>query len=306
MKIALFSDVHGRLRIMLRMIQCWQIQHQTMLDGVLLAGDLGCFPDESKFDKATRRWIERDPEEAGFPRYFMRPKAEIEVMLSGDPERGAFSAVTCPILFVAGNHESFDYLAHCEKAGHAPGAPVGTFHVDCYRKIHCIKNGSVVRVQGADGQMVRVGGLWGIEIARDYSPKKISQDAAERLESTGPHGFDVLLTHDAPGHSYIGYRVSDTIARVLEECRPPVHIFGHVHPVNGQHEFHRDPIPTRSWIFEDVGFGKKCDGGLDGTMGILNWPDAATPQACSIELVQDDWLTRMRHRNWRHVWPACV
>ena len=40
MKIALFSDIHGRLRIMLRMVQCWQIAHETHLDAVLLAGDI--------------------------------------------------------------------------------------------------------------------------------------------------------------------------------------------------------------------------------------------------------------------------
>ena len=303
MKIALFSDVHGRLRIVLRMIQCWQIHHQTMLDGALLAGDIGCFPDESKFDKATRRWIERDPEEAGFPKYFMRPKAEIEEAFGGNPERGDLSAVTCPILFVAGNHESFDYLTDCEKSGHAPGAPAGTFPVDCYRKIHCIKNGTVAQVRGGDGHMVRIGGLWGIEIARDCSPKKISQDAAQDLERTGNGGFDVLLTHDAPGHSYTGHRASDTISRVLDACRPPVHIFGHAHPVDGQHEFHRDPIPTRSWIFEDVGFGKNCNGSLEGAMGILTWGTPGLPRGWEVELVQDDWLKSMRHRTWHHVWP---
>ena len=44
MKIALFSDVHGRLRVVLRLIRCWQMAHRTYLDGALIAGDLGCFP----------------------------------------------------------------------------------------------------------------------------------------------------------------------------------------------------------------------------------------------------------------------
>lgn len=303
MKLALFSDVHGRLRIVLRMIQCWQIQHQTMLDGALLAGDIGCFPDESKFDKATRRWIERDPEEAGFPKYFMRPKAEIEEAFTGSPARGAFSAVKCPILFVAGNHESFDYLTDCEKAGHAPGAPAQTFSVDCYRRIHCIKNGAVVRVQGADSQTIRIAGLWGVENAREGSPKKISQQAAQQLQKRGPNGFDVLLTHDAPHHSYTGHAASETISKVLDTCRPPLHVFGHAHPVDGQHEFHRDPIPTWSWIFEDAGFGKDCNGTLTGAMGILTWGSSDLPQGWTIEMVQDDWLKSMRHRSWHHVWP---
>lgn len=303
MKIALFSDVHGRLRIVLRMIQCWQIQHQTMLDAALLAGDIGCFPDESKFDKATRRWIERDPEEAGFPKYFMRAKAEIEESFSGNPERGEFSAVACPILFVAGNHESFEYLADCEKAGHASGAPDGTFPVDCYRKIHCIKNGAVVRVKGGDGQTIRIAGLWGVENASEGSPKKISQTAAQQLQDTDMSGFNVLLTHDAPHHSYTGHAASETISKVLDTCRPPLHVFGHAHPVAGQHEFQKDPIPTRSWIFEDTGFGKKCNGSLEGAMGILTWGIPDSTQGWAVELVQGDWLKSMRHRSWQHVWP---
>ncbi|MDA1087804.1 MAG: metallophosphoesterase [Verrucomicrobia bacterium] len=303
MKIALFSDVHGRLRIMLRMLQCWQIQHQMFLDGALLAGDLGCFPDESRFDKATRRWIERDPEEAGFPKYFMRRKTEVETVFGGAPEHGEFATVKCPILFVAGNHECFDYLVGCERAGHARGAPKQTFPVDCYRKIHCIKNGAIVRVPGADGGSIRIAGLWGIENARNGSPKKISDVAARQIEAAGLNGFDILLTHDAPGHSYTGHAASGTISRILDTCRPPLHVFGHAHPVAGQHEFQKDPIPTHSWIFEDAGFGKKCNGSLEGAMGILTWDVTHSPQGWAAELVQDEWLKRMRHRTWQHVWP---
>jgi hypothetical protein len=46
MKIALFSDVHGHLRIVLHLIRNWQMTHKIHLDGALIAGDLGCFPDK--------------------------------------------------------------------------------------------------------------------------------------------------------------------------------------------------------------------------------------------------------------------
>ena len=45
MKLVLFSDVHGRLRIVLHLIRRWQMAHKIYLDGALIAGDLGCFPD---------------------------------------------------------------------------------------------------------------------------------------------------------------------------------------------------------------------------------------------------------------------
>jgi hypothetical protein len=73
MKVALFSDVHGHLRIVLHLIRNWQIEHNSHLDGALIAGDLGCFPDSSKLDKATRRWVAVDPEQAGFT--VIRPDA---------------------------------------------------------------------------------------------------------------------------------------------------------------------------------------------------------------------------------------
>jgi Icc-related predicted phosphoesterase len=302
-KIALFSDVHGRLRIMLHMLQCWQVQHRTHLDGVLLAGDIGCFPDESRFDKATRRWIERDPEEAGFPRHFMRPKTEIESVFHGVHEHGEFAMVHCPILFVAGNHEDFAYLQECRRSGPARGMPAHTFPVDCYRRIHCIDNGHIVALQGADGCRLRVAGLWGVENSAAGSPKAISKDAASTLCRSGKGSFDVLLTHDAPGHSYTGHAASSTISEVLRACEPPLHVFGHAHPVDGRHEFFADPIPTRSWILEDVCFGKKCDGSLRNAMGILHWDAGRGTPAYRVELVDDEWIGAMRHQSWMHVWP---
>ncbi len=304
MKVALFSDVHGRLRIMLRMVQCWQIAHETHLDAVLLAGDIGCFPDESRFDKATRRWIERDPEEAGFPKYFMRPKADVQTVFRHPHELGPFADVRCPILFVAGNHEDHQYLETCRKKGHVPGMPAHTFPVDCYKRILCIENGYVVTLKVGNGSLLRIAGLWGVENSRPRSPVRISQEAAERLIAAGKDSFDVLLTHDVPHHSYTGHAGSETISSVLSVCKPPLHVFGHAHPVDGRHEFFADPIPTRSWIFEDCGFGKDGSGSLNGAMGILKWPgDNHGRTSGKIELVQDEWLTRMRQRTWKHVWP---
>ena len=304
MKLALFSDVHGRLRIMLRMVQCWQIAHETHLDAVLLAGDIGCFPDESRFDKATRRWIERDPEEAGFPRYFMRPKTDVQTVFIQPHIIGPFAEVRCPILFVAGNHEDFEYLEACRAAVRSAEVPVHTFPVDCYRRILCIENGHVVTVKAGDGHRIRIAGLWGVENSRPRSPARISLEAAERLIAASEDSFDVLLTHDVPHHSYTGHAGSETISTVLRACQPPLHVFGHAHPVDGRHEFFADPVQTRSWIFDDCGFGKDCNGSLLGAMGILTWDtDEVGGFRGNIELIQDEWLKRMRHRTWQHVWP---
>ncbi|NQT91765.1 MAG: metallophosphoesterase [Lentisphaerae bacterium] len=302
MRIALFSDVHGRLRLALHMMQCWQIAHGSKLDAAIIAGDLGCFPDPAKFDRATRRWIERDPEEAGFSAFFVEPKAAVQAMFQEHPEHGELAAVTGPVLFTAGNHEDHAFLLNRQALGSAPGMPKGTFPVDCYGKIHCIRDGVVARFPAGDRNGIRIGALWGIENVPDGDRRKISADAARRLTSDG-NGFDLLVTHDAPQHSYTGHRSSGTISEVIKARKPPVHLFGHAHPVNGQHEFNVPDLLTQSWIFEDVGFGKDCKGSLGGTMGILSWEVEWGEPKWSVEIVQDAWLSQMRHRNWQHVWP---
>lgn len=139
MKIALFSDVHGRLRIVLHLLRYWQIVNNEELDAALIAGDLGCFPEPDKFDKATRRWIERDPREAGFSTYFVRPKSDVQKYLEKKPESGPYSAVRCPILFTPGNHEDYEYLKVRSTLTNVANGPPGTFSVDCYQDNSSIK-----------------------------------------------------------------------------------------------------------------------------------------------------------------------
>lgn len=129
MRIAFFSDVHGHLRLLLHVVRNWQIAHESFINAILVAGDLGCFPDTSKFDRNTRRWIEKDPEEAGFARYFTAPHPAI-TQFHG--ESSDISTVRSPILFVPGNHEDYDYLQKAALNAPSPGAPENTFSVDCY------------------------------------------------------------------------------------------------------------------------------------------------------------------------------
>lgn len=301
MKLALFSDVHGRLRIVLHLMRCWQFAHQTELDGVLIAGDLGCFPDASKFDKATRRWIERDPEEAGFSKYFAHPTAEVQALLAEHPELGKHSAIRGPILFVPGNHEDYDFLHSISGNQKAPGAPNGTYPVDCYQVVHCILNGTIVKVRGRDGQDIRIAGLWGIENTAPDAPYRILPDAAGKLIQQGAGSFDLLLTHDVPCEAY-PQGGSVLITKVIRACRPVFHLCGHAHPVRGQHELKLPDASTQTWLLENVSFGKDGYGTLAGCMAILNWSRTGG----TVELVQDEWLRRMRMKNWQHVLPGIL
>jgi Icc-related predicted phosphoesterase len=299
MNIALFSDVHGHLRILLHMIRNWQIAHSAHLDAALIAGDLGCFPDPSKVDKATKRWIDRDPEEAGFAKYFTTPVAEVARLF--EPELGEFSAVRCPILFVAGNHEDYDYITSASKQAPAPNAPPNTFPVDCYKRVHCVHDGAIVTIPGQHNSRLRIAGIWGIENARADAPYRITPRAVQQLQVGGKQSFDLLLTHDAPAEAY-PFGGSALITQIIRTNYPKIHLFGHVHPIQGRHEFSVNDSPTKSLVFKDLSFGKDGSEGLVGTMGLLEWNDPLS----KIEIVNEDWLKQMRPRNWEQVWAEPI
>jgi Icc-related predicted phosphoesterase len=292
MKIALFSDVHGRLRVILHLIRNWQMAHREYLDGALIAGDLGCFPDLTKVDKATQRWLKNDPEEAGFSLFFSHPHSLVERLFQ--PEYGEFSDVRCCIFFVAGNHEDCAFLNARQQAV----GKTNTFTVDCYQRIHCISDGTIANVHGKDGKKLRVAGLWGIENTSQQAPYKIKTASIQQLESQRQTGFDLLLTHDAPSGTY-PMGGSLLIAKVIKACQPSVHLFGHVHQINSQHEFRTPNCRTRSFIFKDIAFGKKMNENLSGAMAILDWDgeDAHT------SLVTDCWLKQMFYTTWEKILP---
>lgn len=294
MKIALFSDVHGSLRIVLHLVRCWQMTHRAYLDGALIAGDLGCFPDITKVDKATRRWITRDPEQAGFSTYFVHPQPAVERMF--EREHGEFSDVRCPIFFVPGNHEDFDFLNEKRKQS----ARQTTFTVDCYRRFSCIQDGSIICITGHDGKQLRVAGVWGIENTTPNAPYRINPKVVQYLESLGPGHYDLLLTHDAPADaSPIGVG-SKQISGIIGVCKPPVHVFGHVHPAGNQHELQAANSQTRSFILKNVSFGKDRSENLCRALGLLDW-DGTTAK---LSIIADDWLSQMQYHTWQHVLPG--
>ena len=72
MNIAVFADLHGRVLLAFQLCARWERETGEKIDLILQAGDLGAFPDMSRLDKATRRYIEKDPTERGFLDHFCR------------------------------------------------------------------------------------------------------------------------------------------------------------------------------------------------------------------------------------------
>lgn len=142
MRVAVFGDTHGHIRLMLELCRLWQVHNGAHLDLVLQLGDLGFFPGPSNLDRATKRFARKDSEELGFHTYFRRPEplqrdALVERTLGGDP--ASLDTVRCPIIWCQGNHEGFGDLSELTDSG-----PLTA--VDTYDPLMLLRPGHVVEV----------------------------------------------------------------------------------------------------------------------------------------------------------------
>jgi len=53
--ILVFSDPHGRIPLLLKLVCRWQEERGISPDAVLVAGDLGVWPDSDRLDSSTRK-----------------------------------------------------------------------------------------------------------------------------------------------------------------------------------------------------------------------------------------------------------
>lgn len=279
---------------MLQLCRLWQRQHKTKLDGVLICGDLGFFPDLSRLDKATKRFAKRDPEELGFAYYFAWPEpAERDRLVrkilgrSGKPE----DRVGCDILWCKGNHEDFDLLDEVTR-----GADVAT--VDAYDALTFVRCGNVVELAGL--QIASVGGApepFNESGAKGDSRKWVDGKACNQLVG---ESFDVLLSHGSPRN--IGGESdawgSQLLRDLVELNQPAYHFYAH----------HTSAIApatianTKCFWMNDVAFQGARRGKFGqvepGCMGILSWRGENDHE---FNLVSDDWFLGVTGDNWLHL-----
>jgi len=284
--IAVFGDFHGHLRLALQLCRLWQRANGRHLDGVLQCGDFGYFPDESRLDKATRRYAKVDPEELGFARYFGPPAPHerddlVERTLQGPSD--SLDTLRCPIHWCRGNHEDFDRLD--ETVGDAAVAAV-----DVYGRFLHVRCGTVVDIAG-----LLVGFLGGGPGEPSSHRGVVDGRAARRLAD---ERFDVLVSHCAGAAVLSTHRTesgSPDVDTVVRAVRPAWHFFAH----------YRGPIPPFSagptecrWL-DDVKFDD--EGGLEpGCMGLLwRWPDPVP--SLRYVVVVPSWLREVRSTTWRYL-----
>jgi len=286
---AVFGDVHGHLRLMFQLCRLWQKAHGQKLEAIFQCGDLGYLPDPTHLDKATINYVKNDPEELGF-QYFTRPvpllaDEKLKEMLCGD--ENSLDTVSCPVYFCHGNHEDFQSLR----------AEVGIASmrsVDCFDRIHWIKPGHVVNLDGI--RIAAVGG--GTEPPDDDLGKEpwkwVDVRACERLMA---REFDVLISHTSPqgigGESDLWG--SQWLRDMVEISQPDYHFFAH----------HQNPVPysaigqTMCYWLNDVNFEKQRKGLnwplVKDCMGILSWGGSSEHE---FHVIDEDWMKKVTFMSW--------
>ncbi len=271
-----FGDLHGRVLPAFKLAQAWAREHDVALAGLLQVGDLGYFPDPSRYDKATLKYAEKDALERGAC-LIAEPSEEADAV---------FAEEHCPpgMWFTAGNHEDYEQLKHWERGA---GRWADSFVVDAYCKVRCIRDGHVAELPGG----LRVGALWGIgdRVQRRIPPgARISHRSTTALSGAR---LDVLLTHESPLDAVHANSGDDRIDTIIRCAQPAFAFFGHYHPtgcrVEGDygrtHVYHLCHLELKSRAEE-------------GSVGVLTWDGSGG----DFTYLDPAWLRTVTRHNWKH------
>lgn len=287
MNIAVFADVHGRILLAFKVVERFQRETGINVDAILQAGDVGIFPDPAKLDKATLRHARIDESELGFSQFFLEPNALADQV---------FGSINCNMICVRGNHEDQQFLDELESQADGP-----SFSCDCYRRLHVLKTGHVLKVEGPDSSFNLMGvGRVGQPAGETESLRdKYIQPAEQQQIANAPMSeIDILLTHDAkrdlirPG---IGMQ---EISAILENARPVYHFFGHTgesfsRRVDENGVTVSSKLSDFEWQNDNPANPLKS-----GCFGLLRWNG---PSDHDYQVVEDEWLKEYTGHTWNYI-----
>lgn len=282
MNIAIFADVHGRLLLAFQLCARWQRETGKRIDLILQAGDLGAFPAMERMDRATLRYIQRDPSEIGFLQHFTQYDPAVAEVLA---------ETSCPMVFVRGNHEDHSWLDELEQQSK------GTiFPVDPYQRVYNLKTGIPWTFQKGK-QQITVLGIGRIsppsEDADHQQGKYIQRYESERVYQSPETHIDVLLTHHSRRDFVVlerGVIVKATtgmkeIEHILDRDRPTYHFYGHYGgPPRINIDFNRTTLSIKLADLQVERNGSLLE---EGSMGLLRWHD---PGDHTFKVLKDHWL----------------
>lgn len=279
MKIALFSDIHGKILLPFKLVDLYQKETGSKIDFILQCGDIGAYPIIENLDKATIKHAQYDREELGFHDDFTKENPEIKVFLN---------ELNINMICVRGNHEDHDFLDRLEKEN--PDESI--FPIDIYGRVFVCKSGLEQTLETED-EVLHFVGIGRIGDRKGRSEKRFIQDyerfEIKKLLKTN-NTFDVLITHDKDD-SQSGYGMPE-IREVLDNIIFQYHFYGHTgEPFREETDVNgiTQSIKVRELEFNENGMLEK------GCMIILTKENGEL----SIEIVDENFTNKMTKFNWK-------
>ncbi len=280
MKIAFLGDLHGRVFHALALLTAWQAKAGKMLDLVIQAGDLGGHSLQSmiKDEGAFLCYAAEDSTEFDFVRLL---RAEEKL---ADSLRFIRQQLCGPVYFLRGNHEDASWLHEMTQRGR-----LSTVAIDPFDLFHYVTDGTILE---CDGVKLAIFGGVGSVVPGEAAPGKEEgalHDLAayERLLKMGAGAFDVLVAHDTPYGTGIGYwgQVfgSQQISKLMEVVQPQYLVAGHAHQMRGPNYYGNTAYIGLGIIIK----ARRADPRRTVQPGSMAVYDTETR---TLEFVMDDWL----------------
>ncbi|MBE7661515.1 metallophosphoesterase [Tenacibaculum finnmarkense] len=280
MRIAIFSDIHGKILFPFKLVKLYQKETNEKIDFILQCGDIGCYPDINNLDKATIKHAKNDRDELGFYDSFTEEIPEIKNFLD---------ELNVNMICVRGNHEDHEYLDKIEGKSHK-----SMFPIDIYNRVFVCKTGVRQELKKGNETLSFVGvGRIGDRKGRNNSRfiQEYEKKAIKTLIKESKQIFDVLITHDKDDGSERGYGMKE-IGELLNNVIFKYHFYGHTGEPYNQ-EVHTNGI-TKSIKIKEAEFNKS--GILEkGAMIILEKIDSKV----NLKIVEQKLTNKLSKYNWK-------
>ncbi|WP_294300662.1 metallophosphoesterase [uncultured Chryseobacterium sp.] len=280
MKIALFSDIHGKILLPFKLVDLYQKETGHKIDIILQCGDIGAYPNLEKMDKATIKHAQYDRDELGFHEDFTKENPEIRTFLD---------ELDIDMICVRGNHEDHDFLDHLENQYPSDSL----FPIDVYTRVFVCKSGWEQKLE-AENETLNFVGIGRIGDRKGRSEKRFIQNyernVIRKLLKT-KDTFDILITHDKDDSSQRGYGMAE-IREVLDHIIFHYHFYGHTgEPYKEETDFNgiTKSIKIKELEFNESGILEK------GCMIILN----KEKEELNMEIVDQKLTNKITKFNWK-------
>lgn len=278
MRVAIFSDIHGKILLPFKLVDLYQKETGHQIDLILQCGDMGAYPDMDNLDKATVKHAKNDRDELGFHDQFTKEHKEIRTFLD---------TLNIDMICVRGNHEDHNYLDKLEQA-----ASEKLFPIDIYKRVFVCKSG-MPQSFTAHGETLRFVGVGRIGDRKGRTEPRFIQEYERRQVRKlykSNDVFDILITHDKDDSSQRGYGMAE-IRELLDNVIFKYHFYGHTgEPFKQELDHNRitQSVKIKELEFNDSGILEK------GCMIILEKKD----HEISIHPVDQQLTNWLMKYNW--------